>query len=68
MIGLGAIVRDKETEFQGIVTARSEYLYDAPKVLVENIDTTGRPIEVWYNEERVYEIDDEEYELEGISN
>lgn len=56
MINLGAKVRDRETGYEGIVTARAEYLYLKPQVLVENIDSTGRPIEYWYAEERVCEI------------
>lgn len=60
MIKLGTKVRDKETKFEGIVTARAEYLYEAPRVLVENIDTTGRPIECWYDETRVKEIIEED--------
>ena len=56
MIKLGMKVRDKETNYQGIVTARAEYLYDRPRVLVENIDSTGRPIEWWYDESRVEEV------------
>lgn len=45
MIKLGAKVRDKVTKFEGLVTARAEYLCDAPRVLVESVDNTGRPIE-----------------------
>ena len=56
MIKLGMKVRDKETNYQGVVTARAEYLYDRPRVLVENIDSTGRPIEWWYDESRVEEV------------
>ena len=56
MIKLGTRVRDKETKFEGVVTARAEYLYDAPRVLVENIDSTGRPIECWYDETRVGDV------------
>jgi hypothetical protein len=56
MIKLGMKVRDKETNYEGIVTARAEYLYDRPRVLVENIDSTGRPIEWWYDESRVEEV------------
>lgn len=53
MIELGWIVRDKETKFEGKVTGRVEYLYDSSRVLVEGIDTSGRPIEWWYDERRV---------------
>ena len=56
MIKLGTRIRDKETKYEGIVTARAEYLYDEPSVLVESIDSTGRPIEWWYKENRVEEI------------
>lgn len=56
MIYLGAIVKDRETGYEGVVTARVEYLYFNPQVLVEGIDNTGRPIEHWCAEERVYEI------------
>ena len=55
-IKLGAKVRDKVTKFEGCVTARAEYLYDKPRVLVEGIDSTGRPIEWWYDESRVTEV------------
>lgn len=53
---LGAKVADRVTDFKGLVTARAEYLYGEPRVLVESVDTTGRPIEFWYDEERLYEI------------
>lgn len=56
MIKLGTRVRDKETKFEGIVTARAEYLYNETRVLVENTDGTGRPIEWWYSEIRVEEV------------
>lgn len=56
MISLGTKVKDRETGYEGIVTARAEYLYGKPQVLVENIDNTGRPTEFWYVEERVCEI------------
>lgn len=56
MIKLGTRVRDKETKFEGLVTARAEYLYDEPSVLVESVDGTGRPIEWWYKENRVEEV------------
>ena len=58
MIKLGTKIRDKETKFNGVVTARAEYLYDEPSVLVESIDSTGRPIEWWYKESRVEVIED----------
>ena len=56
MIKLGTRVRDKETRFEGLVTARAEYLYGESQVMVEAVDSTGRPIEWWYKEDRVEEI------------
>lgn len=53
MIKLGTKVRDKETKFEGVVTARAEYLHENPRVMVEAVDNTGRPIEWWYEENRV---------------
>lgn len=60
MIALGTKVRDKETGFKGIVTARAEYLYDEPTLLVESIDDTGRPIEWWYKEKRIEILNENE--------
>ena len=53
MITLGSRVRDIETSYKGKVTARAEYLHDSARVLVENVDGTGRPIEHWIVEDRV---------------
>lgn len=53
MINLGVLVIDPETGFKGKVTARAEYLYGEPRVMVENVDATGRPIEWWFEESRV---------------
>ena len=59
MIKLGTKAREKETGFNGVVTARAEYLYDRPRVLVESIDSTGRPIEWWYDESRLEVIEED---------
>lgn len=56
MIRLGAKVKDKETGFEGIATGRAEYLYGDPRVMVEGLDDTKRPIEWWFEEERLYEL------------
>lgn len=60
MIELGVKVRDKETNFEGLVTARAVYLYGEPSVMVESVDSTGRPIEWWYKEDRVEVIAEED--------
>lgn len=56
MIKLGTQVRDIETGFEGTVTARAEYLHGTPRVMVESLDETNRPIEWWYEESRMQEI------------
>lgn len=53
MINLGRLVIDPETGFKGKVTARTKYLYGEPRVMVESVDSTGRPIEWWFEESRV---------------
>lgn len=50
---LGKRVKDKITGYTGIVTAYCVYLYEGGKVLVEWIDSTGRPIEWWFNIQRI---------------
>ena len=50
---LGETVKDINTGYHGRITARCEYITDKRNYLVENIDTTGRPIEHWVEEERL---------------
>ena len=52
-------VVDKVTGYDGIITARAEYCNNAVnQYLVENIDSTGRPVEVWMAEDRLVLSDD----------
>jgi hypothetical protein len=51
-IELGCKVKESITGFVGTVTARCVYLDDDPRLLVEAVDTTGRPIEHWIKESR----------------
>lgn len=47
-------VRDNVTGYSGKVTAICHYYHKRPdSVLVEGIDTTGRPIEWWTDVERI---------------
>ena len=51
---LSVAVVDKVTGFSGVITARAEYATTSPnRYLVENIDTTGRPVEWWFDEDRL---------------
>lgn len=53
---LGETVMDINTDYYGKITARCEYITDKRNYLVENIDTTGRPIEHWVEEERLIKV------------
>ena len=52
-IKLGENIKDPVTGFVGVVTARAEYMHRDPMILAEGIDSTGRPIEWWFDENRV---------------
>jgi hypothetical protein len=51
---LNVAVVDNVTGFAGIITARAEYANTTPnRYLVETLDTTGRPVEWWIDEDRL---------------
>lgn len=50
---LGLQVKDTVTGFVGIITARAEYSTGKILYLTEAIDSTGRPIEWWFEESRL---------------
>ena len=55
-VRLGNRAKDSITGFEGIVTARSEYLYGCVRVLIEPRSLTGegKPIEgAWFDEQRI---------------
>ena len=52
-LGLNDKVKDKVTGQTGRITAKAEYLTGETTYLVENVDSTGRPIEYWYDESRL---------------
>ena len=54
-IELGQKVKDSVTGFRGVATARCEYLYEAPVILVESqMLVDGKPIEpLWFPEDRL---------------
>ena len=45
---LGKEATDKVTGYKGKITAVCEYLHEATRALVADIDNTGRPIDVWF--------------------
>ena len=55
-VKLGAYVKDKVTEFAGIVTGRCEYLHEETRVRVSATPLSQGGIkEEWLSEERVEE-------------
>lgn len=52
MATLGEKVRDKITGFEGIATARTEYLFECVRVCVETLQD-GKPTEAWFDEQRL---------------
>ena len=50
---LNDLVRDKVTGYSGRITALASYVSGETRYLVENVDSTGRPIEFWYDESRL---------------
>lgn len=57
MIKLNTKVKDMTAGYSGKVTARAEYITGETRYLVENVDSTGRPSEYWYDESRLVEED-----------
>lgn len=51
MIKLGTKVRDSITGFEGIVTARAEYLYGCIRCEVAGCDKPGEAL--WFDEQRL---------------
>ena len=57
---LGSFVKDIVTGYSGKITAACHYLYrPIPQYLIESVDSTGRPIEWWVEENRLEEIENE---------
>lgn len=52
MVQLGERYRDKITGFEGVATARSEYLYGCVRVGLEGA-LNGEPKELWFDEQRL---------------
>lgn len=46
-------VKDNLTGYEGIVTGFAMYATQSAKILVEAVDSTGRPIEWWVDAERI---------------
>ena len=55
---LGLYVKDIVTGFSGRVTAIALYLTGSTRYQIESLDGTGRPVEWWFDEERLRNIDE----------
>ena len=53
---LGEKVKDDVIPFEGVITSRHDYLTGSNRYTVEAIDSTGRPIEWNFDEERLKKI------------
>lgn len=51
------VVKDKIAGYSGTITAYAVYATGEVRYLVENVDTTGRPVEWWYDESRLVKED-----------
>lgn len=49
---------DKVTGYEGVITARCEYVSGENRYLIENIDATSRPVEHWVDESRIEIVED----------
>lgn len=47
LVEFGDKAMDLGNDFVGIVTGKAMYSYEEPQVLIENLDSTGRPIQNW---------------------
>lgn len=50
---LGKKARDTLTGFEGEITAYVMYRNSVDRVMVEGLDSTGRPVEWWFDFERI---------------
>ena len=53
----GEKVKEDVTGFTGVVTAYAVYSTGEINYLIEGMDTTGRPAEFWYNENRLRSVE-----------
>jgi hypothetical protein len=59
MIILGNNYKDAISDFEGIATARTDYLFECRKILLESKElVNGKPVEgIWFDEPRLVEVE-----------
>lgn len=50
---IGKIAKDTVTGYSGKVTGVAVYLTGSDRILIESIDTTNRPVDYWFDADRV---------------
>ena len=56
MFNLNEKVKDRITGFEGVITGIAMYVSRETLYQVENVDSTGRPIEWWFPADRIERI------------
>ena len=65
-VTIGQRYCDRITGFIGVATARCEYLSGMPRVQLESDQLSeGKPVECWFDEERVYQVGEAHASTEG---
>jgi hypothetical protein len=54
---LATKVRDKVTGYEGVATARSEFLDGARRVMIERVTADGKHEETWFDDARLETIE-----------
>jgi hypothetical protein len=69
MIILGNKYKDTISDFEGIATARTEYLFGCVRILLESKElVSGKPVEdMWFDEPRLIEAEDKKSVI-GMTN
>lgn len=55
---IGRIAMDTVTGYKGEITAHTTFKTGVDRVLIESIDNTGRPVEWWFDIDRIEFLDD----------
>ena len=57
-IEFGKKYRDRITGFAGVCTGKVEYQSEEQRILLEGVDSTGRPVEQWVCLSRVESVEE----------
>lgn len=57
---IGRMAMDTVTGYKGEITAHTTFKTGVDRVMIESMDNTGRPIEWWFDVDRLELLDEEE--------